>query len=64
MYAIRSYYGTAIQEIQHGTAKNIGNVENSARTIEQANDLASRSGQALEGILEQVRLVETRNNFV
>jgi methyl-accepting chemotaxis protein len=47
--------GEAIQGIQQGTSKNIGNVEAAVDTIGKATELAERSGQALEGILDLVQ---------
>jgi len=46
--------GRAITAIQHGTKKNIDNVEHSARMIEDATALAQGSGQALREIVSLV----------
>ena len=58
--------GEAIRGIQEGTRKNIGNVERTVTTIEQATGLATSSGQALGEIValidvaaDQVRSIAT-----
>ncbi|SNR64944.1 methyl-accepting chemotaxis sensory transducer with Cache sensor [Humidesulfovibrio mexicanus] len=53
--------GEAISGIQHGTRKNLENVDRSAKTVEQATQLANRSGEALTQI---VRMVETATDQV
>jgi len=58
--------GDAIRGIQEGTRKSISGVERSAGTIEQATELATRSGESLEHIValveqagDQVRSIAT-----
>ncbi|EKO38539.1 MAG: methyl-accepting chemotaxis protein [Solidesulfovibrio magneticus str. Maddingley MBC34] len=58
--------GDAIQQIQHGTRKNIDNVDRAVKTIEDATDLAKASGTALGEIVnyvdmstDQVRAIAT-----
>jgi methyl-accepting chemotaxis protein len=58
--------GDAISGIQQGTKKNVGNVENIGRLIEEATDLANKSGEALKEIVglvdmasDQVRSIAT-----
>ena len=58
--------GDAIQQIQHGTRKNIDNVDRAVKTIEEATDLAKASGSALSEIVsfvdlstDQVRAIAT-----
>lgn len=46
--------GDAIRGIQVGTRKNMENVDRSAHTIEQATDLATRSGESLNRIVKLV----------
>ena len=53
--------GDAIRGIQHGTKKNLENVEHAVVSIEQATGLASKSGEALQEI---VRLVEVSTDQV
>jgi len=53
--------GDAISGIQHGTKKNLDNVERAVTTVEQANDLAGKSGDALQEI---VHLVEVSTDQV
>jgi methyl-accepting chemotaxis protein len=48
--------GDAIQQIQHGTRKNIDNVDRAVKTIEEATDLAKASGSALSEIVNYVDL--------
>jgi methyl-accepting chemotaxis protein len=43
--------GTAIQVIQDAAASNIKSVETAARAVEQATDLANKSGESLESIV-------------
>ena len=58
--------GDAIQQIQHGTRKNIDNVDRTVKTIEDATNLAKASGAALAEIVnfvdlstDQVRAIAT-----
>jgi len=58
--------GDAISGIQQGTKKNVGNVENAGRLIEEATALANKSGDALKEIVglvdlasDQVRSIAT-----
>ena len=58
--------GDAIQQIQHGTRKNIDNVDRAVKTIEDATTLAKASGAALSEIVnyvdmstDQVRAIAT-----
>ena len=58
--------GTAIQQIQNGTRKNIDNVDRTVKTIEDATGLAKASGEALSQIVnfvdlstDQVRAIAT-----
>jgi methyl-accepting chemotaxis protein len=58
--------GDAISGIQQGTKKNVGNVENIGRLIEEATSLANKSGEALKEIVglvdmasDQVRSIAT-----
>jgi len=53
--------GDAITGIQKGTKKNLDNVERSVASIEQATDLANKSGESLQEI---VRLVEVSTDQV
>jgi len=53
--------GNAIRDIQAGTRKNIGNVERSGKTIEEATVLANASGKTL---LEIVTLVDATTDQV
>jgi len=53
--------GDAISGIQLGTRKNLENVERAVITVEQATDLANKSGEALQEI---VRLVEVSTDQV
>jgi methyl-accepting chemotaxis protein len=53
--------GEAIRKIQEGTRKNINNVERSGKSIQDATQLASQSGEALREI---VSLVETTTDQV
>jgi methyl-accepting chemotaxis protein len=53
--------GDAIRGIQDGTRKNINNVERSGKTIEEATELASKSGESLREI---VLLVESTTDQV
>jgi methyl-accepting chemotaxis protein len=53
--------GDAISGIQHGTKKNLDNVERAVTTVEQATDLAGKSGDALQEI---VHLVEVSTDQV
>ncbi len=53
--------GEAISGIQQGTRKNLENVERSARTVQQATELANKSGEAL---VEIVHMVETATDQV
>ena len=46
--------GEAITNIQAGTRKNMDNVDRTAKTIEQATVLASKSGESLKEIVELV----------
>lgn len=46
--------GAAIGSIQHGTRANVGQVDEAARSIEHATELAGRSGEALSEIVELV----------
>ena len=48
--------GDSIQGIQGGTSKNIGNVDNAVRMIDEATSLADKSGQALVEIVSLVEL--------
>jgi len=43
--------GDAIQVIQSGAASNIQSVDNAASAVEQATDLANKSGESLESIV-------------
>lgn len=49
--------GEAISGIQHGTRKNIDNVEDVGEAIEEATTLSARSGDSLRQILEYVEHV-------
>jgi methyl-accepting chemotaxis protein len=58
--------GDAIRGIQQGTSTNINNANNSAKIIEEATTLASKSGEALNEIVsiadlvaDQVRMIAT-----
>ncbi|MYL85290.1 chemotaxis protein [Desulfovibrio aerotolerans] len=58
--------GDAIQQIQHGTRKNIDNVDRTFKTIEDATAMAKASGEALSEIVrfvdlstDQVRAIAT-----
>ncbi|MBZ2171162.1 methyl-accepting chemotaxis protein [Desulfovibrio sp. DS-1] len=58
--------GDAIRNIQHGTRRNIGNVEQAVQLIDNATGLANKSGDALLSIVqlvdvtsEQVRSIAT-----
>ncbi|MBU1041193.1 MAG: HAMP domain-containing protein [Proteobacteria bacterium] len=53
--------GDAISGIQRGTKKNLENVESAVHTVEQATELAGKSGEDLEEI---VRLVEVSTDQV
>ncbi len=53
--------GEAISGIQQGTRKNLENVERSARAVQQATELANKSGEAL---VEIVHMVETATDQV
>ena len=53
--------GEAISGIQHGTKKNLENVERAVVTVEQATELANKSGEALQEI---VHLVEVSTDQV
>jgi methyl-accepting chemotaxis protein len=53
--------GEAISGIQHGTKKNLENVERAVATVEEATALAHQSGDALQEI---VRLVEVSTDQV
>jgi len=53
--------GEAISGIQHGTKKNLENVERAVSTVEQATGLAHQSGDALQEI---VNLVEVATDQV
>lgn len=53
--------GTAISGIQRGTKKNLENVEQAVITVEQASELANKSGESLQEI---VRLVEVSTDQV
>ncbi|SCM73143.1 methyl-accepting chemotaxis protein [Desulfovibrio sp. 86] len=53
--------GQAITEIQNGTRKNVGHVEQVVNRIDEATALAGASGEALQEI---VSLVETTSNQV
>ncbi len=53
--------GIAIGGIQRGTKKNLENVEQAVITVEQATELANKSGEALQEI---VRLVEVSTDQV
>jgi len=53
--------GEAISGIQHGTKKNLENVERAVVTVEQATGLANKSGEALQEI---VHLVEVSTDQV
>jgi methyl-accepting chemotaxis protein len=44
--------GDAIQVIQDGAAANIQSVDHASQAVEQATDLANRSGEALESIVQ------------
>jgi methyl-accepting chemotaxis protein len=48
--------GEAIGGIQRGTRKNLENVESAAHTVEQATELAGKSGEALEEIVHLVEI--------
>jgi len=48
--------GDAIQQIQHGTRKNIENVDRTVKTIEEATSLAKSSGETLTEIVNFVDL--------
>jgi len=49
--------GQAIRDIQEGTRKNIANVDKAAVAIENATELSTRSGEALEQIFNLVEQV-------
>ncbi len=58
--------GDAIRNIQHGTRRNIDNVEQAVHLIDTATGLANKSGDALQAIVqlvevtsEQVRSIAT-----
>jgi methyl-accepting chemotaxis protein len=58
--------GDAIRGIQNGTKKNMDNVDRAAKSVEEATNLASRSGDALKQIVQfiaqasdQVRSIAT-----
>ncbi|WP_353118867.1 methyl-accepting chemotaxis protein [Nitratidesulfovibrio sp.] len=58
--------GDAIRNIQHGTRRNIDNVEQAVQLIDTATGLANKSGEALQSIVqlvevtsEQVRSIAT-----
>jgi len=53
--------GEAISGIQHGTKKNLENVESAVSTVEEATGLAHQSGAALQEI---VHLVEVATDQV
>ena len=48
--------GDAISGIQHGTRKNIENVDRSTQTITDATGLANQSGESLQSIVELVEM--------
>lgn len=48
--------GDAISGIQHGTKKNLDNVERAVATVDQATDLAGKSGDALQEIVHLVEI--------
>ena len=48
--------GDAISGIQHGTKKNLDNVERAVTTVDQATDLAGKSGDALQEIVHLVEI--------
>ncbi|GAB6125714.1 methyl-accepting chemotaxis protein [Humidesulfovibrio idahonensis] len=48
--------GEAISGIQHGTKKNLENVERAVSTVEQATGLARESGEALQEIVSLVEV--------
>ncbi|MBF0480445.1 MAG: methyl-accepting chemotaxis protein [Desulfovibrionaceae bacterium] len=53
--------GEAISGIQSGAKKNMDNVDRAVKTIEEATELANKSGESLKGI---VTLVETASDQV
>jgi len=48
--------GEAISGIQQGTRKNLENVERAVATVEQATELANKSGEALQEIVQLVEV--------
>ena len=56
--------GNAIKAIQESTAKSMTGVDNAVERIGEANELASRSGQALEEIVATVEVTADQVNAI
>ena len=56
--------GNAIKSIQESTAKSMTGVDNAVQRISEANELASRSGQALEEIVATVEATADQVNAI